>query len=180
MRYNLAIIRCLFHLETPPIKEHSPPQYLLQLNLGGITCPDGASTASAAAPPPRAHSLALFTAPPQRSCFVSLSLVSKAALAPGAAPLPRPPLFSFLWFCSQVSNFPTPLVSLWRFRRLRPSRSARPHHRLHSPAFKLGEGLVCVTSCFKHMKTDFLYGQSHDVSAGRDADANGGLDSLMC
>lgn len=46
---HLAIILCLFHLEEPfPIKVIQPSQYLLQLNLGGITCLDRAGRASSA------------------------------------------------------------------------------------------------------------------------------------
>lgn len=104
VRYNLAIILCLFHLETPTQLKSTAPQYLLQLNLGGITCPDGA----AAAPPPRSHSLALFTAPPPPTltplfwrsgshflvlcpCHPSQRWNWLPALPP---PSPRPPLFS--------------------------------------------------------------------------------------
>lgn len=63
VRYNLAIIGCLSHLETPT-QLKSPP-YLLQLNLGGITCRRSSTCY---------HSLALFNPPLPPSPMVELSL----------------------------------------------------------------------------------------------------------
>lgn len=113
--YTLAIIGCLFHLEKPSpppprIKESSTP---VSAPIKSFTCPDGAS--AIAAPPPRSHSLALFTAPPQRSGshFLVLCLCHRSqrrrwlpALLPhdrrsfpSLGFVPRFPLF-FLSLCS--------------------------------------------------------------------------------
>lgn len=137
VRYNLAIILCLFHLETPTQLKSTAPQYLLQLNLGGITCPDGAATA----PLPRSHSLALFTAPPpphsplffggQALTFLFCVCVTRLKDGTGSQRCPRPPPTTTLFLSPSpgfVPRFPVffPfLSSLYRFQTLRPSKLLR-------------------------------------------------------
>lgn len=172
VRYNLAIILCLFHLETPTQLKSTAPQYLLQLNLGGITCPDGAA-AAAAAPPPRSHSLALFTAPPpptlaplffggQALTFLFCVRVTRLKDGTGSQRCPRPPPPTAALFLSPSSGFCSQVSSFLSFSQLivpfsnPPSVQASPEARrapvqttdsIHKPrAFKLVGGGVLPSS----------------------------------